>query len=212
MANTYTQAIEIRLKVEQLNRELRQIEDRLKKIQQVNVKITSVQAAATEAKKLQDNVQKGISAVKKLEQGFRSVLTSALLMTGLFDKQLGSLEKELKVMKNISTYFKNYAAGLDANVRSLNSIDRALRGVDNAWGKITYNVEVYERLAKRQVELEKTRAVILRRQADALRSQRAEQEAIYNKARRNVRISQESRGGSGFREFSDRTFASSPAA
>ena len=202
MANTYTQAIEIRLKVEQLNRELRQIEERLKKIQQVNVKITSVQAAATEAQKLQNNVQKGVSAVKKLEQGFRSVLTSALLMTGLFDKQLGSLEKELKVMKNISTYFKNYAAGLDANVRSLNSIDRALRGVDNAWGKITYNVEVYERLAKRQVELEKTRAVILRRQADALRRQRAEQEAIYNKARKNVRISQEGRGGSGFREFS----------
>lgn len=202
MANTYTQAIEIRLKVEQLNRELRQIEERLKKIQQVNVKITSVQAAATEAQKLQNNVQKGVSAVKKLEQGFRSVLTSALLLTGLFDKQLGLLEKELKVMDNINTYFKNYAAGLDANVRSLNSIDRALRGVDNAWGKITYNVEVYERLAKRQVELEKTRAVILRRQADALRRQRAEQEAIYNKARKNVRISQESRGGSGFAEFS----------
>jgi hypothetical protein len=202
LANTYTQAIEIRLKVEQLNRELRQIEERLKKIQQVDVKISSVQAAATETQKLQNNIQKAVQSVNKFGQGFKSALASVLLMTGLFDKQLGTLEKELKVMENINTYFKQYSAGLTANVRSLNSIDRALRGVDNAWGKITYNVEVYERLAKRQVELERTRAVILRRQADALRQQRAEQEAIYNKTRINVRTSQESRGGSGFREFS----------
>jgi len=204
LANAYTQTIEVRLKVEQLNRELNAIEARLKKIQQVNIQLTATQQAVNQTKQIATNFEKVKEAVSKVPQAIRNVIASALLLSGIFDKQLASLEKELKVMENINIYFKNYTSSLRANVQSLNSVDKALRGVQNAWGKVTYDVDIYNRLAQRQVELEKTRDTILRRQADAIRRQRQEQEALYAAVQRTVRESVSTRevAGSGFREFS----------
>ena len=152
-------------------------------------------AALTNVQKFENifkNLTKGAS---ELNKGIISIFASAGLLAGIYDKALGSINEQVNAVSQLNKR-------LNLMVDTTSNLDGRLRGVQRSWSKITYDFDVYNALAKKQVELEDRRNEILRRQAEAIRRQRIEQENLYEAVRRNVRQSEAGRQDSGFAAFS----------
>lgn len=153
------------------------------------------QASLTRAEKFDKVVDSFYKKLGQIGSAFANAFAPLALASGLFDKHLGSLNEELNVVSQLNKR-------LNLMVDTTSQLDARLRGVSRSWSKITYDFDVYNALAKKQVELEDRRNEILRRQAEAIRRQRLEQERGYEAVRRNVRASEAARAESGFAAFS----------
>ena len=154
-------------------------------------------AALTRAEKLQNifkNLGKGVSEFNK---GIVSIVASAGLMAGMFDKALGSLDEQVNAVSQLDRV-------LMRSLGTVGSFDRRLAAISRIWKKITYDFDRYNAVAAQQLKLEDRRAEILRLQENAMRRQLQLQGRLFagQKQIQSVRASRTGREASGFLAFS----------
>ena len=154
-------------------------------------------AALTRAEKLQNifkNLGKGVSEFNK---GIVSIVASAGLMAGMFDKALGSLDEQINAVSQLDRV-------LMRSLGTVGSFDRRLAAISRIWKKITYDFDRYNAVAAQQLKLEDRRAELLRLQENAMRRQLQLQGRLFagQKQIQNVRASRTGREASGFLAFS----------
>ena len=120
-----------------------------------------------------------------------------VLASGIFDKQLGNLNEQLVVVKNLNVVLRR-------SVDTVGNLDKRLAAINRVWKKVTYDFDRFNTLAAKQLELEDRRTQQLRLQADAMRRQLQLQGRLFagQKQIQNVRASRTGREASGFLAFS----------
>lgn len=137
------------------------------------------------------------SFVNNFEIGFKQAIATVTIMSGLLDGQLGTLNEEINVVKNLDTVLRR-------SVDTVGNLDKRLAGINRVWKKITYDFDRFNTLAAKQLELEDRRTQQLRLQADAMRRQLQLQGRLFagQTQIQNVRASRTGREASGFLAFS----------